>query len=238
MSTSPPPRSLRARLQRHAVLAYFVLTFAISWGAIVAAFGLGPIPPEQLAARGAIVYVSLLLGPSVAGTCMIGLVAGREGFAELRGRLLAWRRSPRWYAVALLLAPLSLCAVLLVLSRGLGLVPDVFVAEGLGSRLLTGVGAGLVVALCEETGWTGFAVPRLRARRSVLTTGVVVGLVWGAWHFPPFWEHDTLAEPVALGLLLARLFSWLPAFRVLMVWVHDRTQSFWAVVLMHAPLAA
>ena len=34
------------------------------------------------------------------------------------------------------------------------------------------------------------------------------------------------------------LFSFLPAYRVLLVWVYDRTQSLLLVVLMHAPLSA
>lgn len=238
MSVSSPEGSLRARVRRHGVLAYFVLTFAISWGAIVAVFGLGPITSEQLATQGAFLYVALLLGPSVAGVSLLGLVSGKEGLAELGRRLLAWRVGLRWYAIALLAAPLSIIPVLLVLSLIPGLIPDVFTIDGLGSRLLTGVGAGLVVALCEETGWTGFAVPRLRERSSVVASGAILGLIWGAWHFPPFWESDTFAQPVAFGLLLARLFSWLPAFRVLMVWVHDRTQSLLVVILMHASLVA
>ena len=43
---------------------------------------------------------------------------------------------------------------------------------------------------------------------------------------------------MAFGLLLARLFSWLPAFRVLLVWVHERTRSLLVVILMHASLVA
>jgi hypothetical protein len=39
-------------------------------------------------------------------------------------------------------------------------------------------------------------------------------------------------------LLTVQLFSFLPAYRVLMVWLYDRTQSLFATILMHAPLAA
>ena len=41
--------------------------------------------------------------------------------------------------------------------------------------------AGLMVGIFEELGWTGFAIPRLRLRYNVFTTGIIVGLVWGAW---------------------------------------------------------
>ncbi len=224
--------------RRYSALAYFVLTFLLSWGAIFAVFGLGPIEPEQLETKGAFLYVSLLIGPSLAGLILIGLESGGAGFADLGRRLVAWRVPPHWYVVALVAAPLTLVAVLLALSLVPGLMPDVFTTDDLGARVGSGVAAGLVVALCEETGWTGFAIPRMRERHSVIVTGSVVALVWGAWHFPPFWEHDTFSDPVGFGLLLARLFSWLPAFRVLMVWVHDRTQSLLVVILMHMSLVA
>jgi len=39
-------------------------------------------------------------------------------------------------------------------------------------------------------------------------------------------------------VLLVRLFSWLPAYRLLMVWVYDRTGSLLVAMLMHASLVA
>lgn len=225
-------------VRRLPVTAYFGLTFAISWGAILGIFGVGPIAAEDLESRGAFLYLALLMGPSIAGLVSIGMASGKAGFAELGRGLIAWRVAPRWYAFAILAAPLTLASVLLALSAVPGMVPDVFTTHDLGTRLGTGMAAGLAVALCEETGWTGFAVPRLRNRFSVLFTGTIVGIVWGAWHFPPFWKSETFAHPIAFGLLLARLFTWLPAFRVLLVWMHEQTRSLLLVILMHASLVA
>ncbi len=232
------PRPLVDAVRRHPVTAHIALTFAISWGGIVAAFGLGPIAPEQIETRGAFLYVALLLGPSLAGLLLLGIDAGKVGFADFGRRLLRWKVDPRWYLLALGAAPLTLAMVLGSLSLVPGLVPDVFSTEGLGGRVGTGVAAGLAVALCEETGWTGFVTPRLRRRHSVLATGAILGFVWGVWHFPPFWEADTFVRPMAFGLLLVRLLSWLPAFRVLLVWVHERTESLLIVIVMHASLVA
>jgi membrane protease YdiL (CAAX protease family) len=94
-----------------------------------------------------------------------------------------------------------------------------------------------VVGCFEEIGWTGFAAPHLRARHSILTTGLAVGVVWGAWHFPLFWEGDSFSATLPLAILVIRLFSWLPPFRVLLVWVHDRTRSLPVVMLMHAAVS-
>ena len=213
-------------------LAYFVLAFAISWGAVLIVAGGVPVREDQLELLG----VAMLLGPSVAGGVLISLVSGRSGFRDLRARLLKWRVNARWYAVALLTAPLSMAAVLLALSLfSPDFFPAILNADDKLALLLTGIAAGLVVSVFEEIGWTGFAVPRLRDRYSVLVTGgIIVGFAWGAWHFILFWENDSFSSALPFALLLARLFSCLPFYRVLMVWVYERTESLFVVILMHA----
>jgi uncharacterized protein len=89
--------------------------------------------------------------------------------------------------------------------------------DSVAGLVLSSVVTGLMVATLEELGWTGFAIPRLRLGFSALTTGLIVGLMWGAWHFPMFWEPGSFAAAVPFTVLVVRLFAWLPAFRVLMV---------------------
>jgi len=224
-------------IKSHPLPTYYVLTFVISWGAILIAAGPGGIPvaTELRMTLGAL----LVLGPSIAGILLTGLVSGRVGLRELLARLLRWRVGGRWYAVALLTAPLSTAAVLLALALlSPEFVPAIFTSDGKAILVLTGIAVGLVVGLFEELGWTGFAIPRLRLRYGVLTTGLIAGFLWGAWHFMMFWESDSFSGALPLALLLARLFSWLPAYRVLMVWVYDRTGSLLVAILMHASLVA
>jgi membrane protease YdiL (CAAX protease family) len=47
-----------------------------------------------------------------------------------------------------------------------------------------GLVVGLLVPFFEELGWTGFATAELRKRHGVLATGLIMGLLWGAWHVP------------------------------------------------------
>jgi membrane protease YdiL (CAAX protease family) len=117
-------------------------------------------------------------------------------------------------------------------------IPLLFTTNDRMTLLLTSVGAGLVVGSFEEIGWTGFAVPRLRQRYALLVTGIVMGMVWGAWHSLVFWESDTFAGVLPLALLLVRLFAWLPAYRVLMTWVYNHTESLFVAILMHGSLVA
>ena len=233
--------TIKASIKKHPVLTYFALTFAISWGGILMVIGPGGILGTKEVSEGLMpfVYLATLLGPSLAGILLTGLVDGRAGFRELLSRLLRWRVGARWYAVALLTAPLLITATLFVLSLTSPVfLPVIVTTDDKVSLLLTGIVMGLVVGFFEELGWTGFAVPRLRQHHGVLTTGLIVGLLWGAWHFILFWESDSFSGALPLALLLVRLFSWLPAYRVLMVWVYDRTESLLVAMLMHASLVA
>ena len=225
----------------HPVVIYFVLTFLISWGGILVVLGPGAFtgataPTEELLP---LVYMAMFAGPSIAGILMTGLVDGKAGFHDLRVRLLRWRVDVRWYVAALLTAPLAVTAVLLPLSlSSAGFLPGVFASDDMVSLLVIGLAAGLMTGLCEELGWTGFVIPRLRLRYGILTTGLIVGMLWGAWHFPLFSGGDLSGALPAALFLPVQLFTFLPAYRVLMVWVYDRTGSLLVAMLMHVSLTA
>lgn len=228
-------------IKSHPVLTYFALTFIFTWGCMALAVYPGgfPITEEQFETAGALVYVAMLVGPSGASFLLVGLLDGRAGFRKLLSHLIRWRVGARWYAAALLTAPLMITMILF----GLSLIssefqPAIVTSDGKLAVVLSSIAVGLAVGLFEELGWTGFAVPRLKQRFGVMATGLIVGIAWGAWHFPPFWESDTFSATLPLVLLLAQLFSWLPPYRILMVWVYDRTESLLMSILMHASLMA
>ena len=84
----------------------------------------------------------------------------------------------------------------------------------------------------------GALIDHLGDRVVVLTTGLIVGLLWGAWHFPLFSGGD-LSGALPLAVFLSvQLLSFLAAYRVLMVWVYDRAGSLLVAMLMHASLTA
>jgi uncharacterized protein len=241
--------TIKTFIQRHPVLAYYVLTFAISWGGMLAVVGAGAggfsITPEQLQALVPYAVPAMLVGPSVAGLLLTGLVDGRAGLREFSSRLLKWRVGARWYAVALLIAPISIMAALFALSLlSPEFLPRIFTADDKAALLLTGIAVGLGAGIFEELGWTGFAIPRLRLRYGILSTGLIVGVLWGVWHFfVNFWASGVTSGALSLALFLPTwlfgvLVGQLTAFRVLMVWVYDRTGSLLVAMLMHVSLAA
>jgi hypothetical protein len=136
---------------------YFALTFAISWGGVVAVVGFDGFPgtAEDFRILLPMVVIAMVAGPSVAGVAATALFVGKTGLHDLWRRFLEFRVGARWYAIALLTAPLVVSGVLLALS----LVSSVF-------------RPGIVTTSDPATH---------------VATGLIVGLVWGAWHLLVVW---------------------------------------------------
>jgi uncharacterized protein len=240
--------TIKTFVKKNPVLTFYALVFAISWSGILLVIG-GPggIPgtSEQVERLMPFVLLVMFAGPSVAGILTTGLVHGRAGLHELLSRLLRWRVRPRWYAAALLPAPLLVAAVLLALSLlSLEFLPGIVTTDDKVTLLLFGIAWGLIGGgFLEELGWTGFAVPALRRRYGVFATGLIVGVLWGIWHvLIAFWASGSLSGESSLVLFVAGFLVFyvvaLPAYRVLMVWVYNRTESLLVAMLMHASLSA
>jgi membrane protease YdiL (CAAX protease family) len=241
--------SFRAFIKRRAVLTFYVLVFALAYGSILIGYGPGALlgmgdfmgaDAEMTSATDMDpnTLLSLFTGaPTYAllGILLIALAYGRVGLRDLRSRLCRWRVGVRWYAVALLTAPLLTTAILFALSlTSQAYLPAIITAEDKASLLVFGLVAGLVTGFFEELAWTGFAAAELRKRHGVLVTGLIVGLAWCLLHLPIFAAIASGAVPVALEVAAA--FFWMLPYRVLMVWVYDRTQSVLMAMLMHLPL--
>lgn len=227
-------------IKRRPVMIYFILVFVISWGGLLIVAGPGGIParPGKFEKLLPMAILALLAGPSIVGILLTSIVYGRAGLREFLSRLFQWGVGGRWYAIALLAAPLLMLAILLPLSLlSPKFVPGLFTVDDKMAHLLFGILVGLSAGIFEEIGWTGFAIPGLRKRYSVLSTGLILGGVWAGWHLlPAIWFSGTVSGPFALTsfLLDPLLFLW--AFRVLMVGVYDRTGSQPVAMLMHASL--
>ena len=230
---------MAALIKKHPLLAYYLLTFALSWGGFVLVVGPGSLVNTNWQAEGTFLsaVMVMLAGPSIAGLLLTGLVDGRAGYRELFARLGTWRVSLRWYAMAILPAPIVAAGVLFALS----LTPSLTTGNKM-AVVLGGLGAA-VTTILEEIGWTGFVVPRLRRRHSVPMTGLIVGVLWALWHFlQQIFVSGTYAGEIPLFVFLmlsvfAAVAS-LTAYRVLMVWVYDRTRSLFVTTLMHGMLTA
>jgi membrane protease YdiL (CAAX protease family) len=212
---------------------YFVLALALTWvlwwPAALEARGLIslPIPAQPLGA----------FGPLVAAVIVTAQERGRAGLRALLGRILQWRVAPIWYGVALLGPPLLYLVAIAMEVVALGGQPPSFDSL-IGVLPIVGIFAVYMVffvALGEEVGWRGYALPALQARYGALLSSVILGALWALWHLPLFFNPDLHYSNMPFVLQLA--FQ-IPA-AILFTWVFNSTGgSVLIAILMHAVLNA
>lgn len=87
----------------------------------------------------------------------------------------------------------------------------------------------------EETGWRGFALPLLQARMTPLAATLIVGLMWGVWHFPA--RPDILLGAYGLwggALLLTILVLRFSVLSIVMTYFYNRVGgSTFIAISMH-----
>lgn len=207
-----------------ALVQYFFLTFVVTWGLWFAAVRvIAPAAPNEL------LMLPGTIAPALVALWLTRRIDGADGVRTLTARLFAWRLPARWYVFALgYMAGIKLLVA--VIHR---LVFDVWPRFGDLSPvvLLIAIAFSTVVQAGEETGWRGFALPRLAAQFGLRTASVVLGVLWAAWHLPLFYLLDSDVGGQSFPVYLMGV----TALSVAMAWLYARTRgSLLLVMLMHA----
>jgi uncharacterized protein len=221
------PFDHEARIRRYPVVAYFALTFLISWtGALVVAaphlIRDEPLPKMT----GILMFPVMLLGPSLAGIVLTRIVNGKSGLRVLVSQICRARVPPGWYT-ALLLPPVLILTVLLFLQR---FVSPVYAPNRFFMGILFGIPAGFL----EEIGWMGYAFPKMRSQSNGLVPSILLGLLWALWHLPVINYLGTATPRGVYWLPFFLAFSFaMTAMRVLIAWIYTNTKSVFMAQLMH-----
>ncbi len=240
---------VRAFSKKYPVLFYYLLAFVLSWVGIlvvIAVKGGLPADKQELEAVLPVAIFSMLGGPSLAGLISIALVDGKPGFRDLWRRLRTWRFGLRWWVIAIFLAPLLLLAMWLALSLFSPVyLPGMITRADRWSRIAMGLSSAIATGFLEELGWSGFVLPKLRERNSTFQTGLIIGVLHGLWHILPMaiWPSIAYAGSLSPAVYvtvrsISFLIGGLVAFRILMVWVYDHTESLLLLSIMHVSLTA
>jgi uncharacterized protein len=190
--------------REHRLVAFFGLTFLISWWAwpfYVA--GISPTP-------------FFPCGPLVAAVIVVGVTEGRSGYRAWGARLLRWRVGWVWWAVAIG-TPLAVLAIASTANILLWSAPTPVLNQLPWTSLLVFGALRFVDPLDgpfgEEPGWRAYAVPELQRSRSPLTATLVLAPLAALWHLPLV--TSGLLAPVGLPITFAITFVY--------VWLFNRT---------------
>src|SRR5918999_510962 len=190
-----------AFVKRHPLVVFFILAYTLT----------RPLIP--LVSVSPLWGFPALFGPALAAVIVATAADGKPSLKDLLGRVVRWRVGARWYAVALGL-PVILALAAAGLHLALGARSSI---EFGGLSVLNFVVFVLIVG--EELGWRGYALPRLLARRSALAASLILGVLWGLWHLPPFFVPGAPQHglPITAFLLLTMAYS------VLFTWIYLHT---------------
>ena len=230
-TTAAPSRTMSATTGTFP-LRFFALAFAFTWFF----WGLGVLGERGVLPALPGFTVIGTFGPLVAAVVLTAHEDGRDGLRSLLGRVVRWRVSPAWYGVAVL-GPVAITVAAISLHVALGgRTPDpASLAGSLPTLVLVSLYMLVFVALGEEVGWRGYALPALQARHGALASSGILGVVWAVWHLPQFFNPATLYGDLPFVLFLAYLVP----FAVLITWVFNSTGgSVLIVMLVHAVMNA
>ncbi|TLF54218.1 CPBP family intramembrane metalloprotease, partial [Nonomuraea sp. KC401] len=181
---------------------FFVLLFVLA----VPFWAAGTLT-EATPAMGLPLSALMFVVPVVAAAIVTYRREGTGGMRSLAARTFGpgGRGRGTWPAAAALL-PLALAVVCAGVARASGLPSALPEMPLLTAPLLVVV--FFLAAACEEAGWTAFATDPLNGRLGPLRTGLLLGAVWGVWHFVPLVQAGHSAAWIAwwfLGTVAARV---------------------------------
>lgn len=222
-------------MTRHPLAAYFVLACAVSW-----LLWLPRIATEQGWDGWAVPdwwHYAGAAGPIVAAVLVVGRTEGMPGLRRLFAQFDPRRASAGWLAFAVG-SPIVLFAAAAAIARAVtGAWPAYDMVAKTSNLPAIGLPLTFIVHVAtfgigEETGWRGYALPRLQARHDALTATLLLAVGWGIWHVPSFFGNTGYADMGgvdlvgwSIGLVLGAVF---------LTWLYNSSSgSLTAIVLWH-----
>ena len=214
--------------ERHGLLAYSVLAYAISWTLIIGAFfGIQAGIVDSDGALGSIANQVAAAAPLLAALIVVSLSRGWSGLAALGRSLFHWRVNPLWYLFLLAIPAIMVSVISIVEPAMPGAVAAKW-QEAVPQLLLGIISIAIFTGLAEEPGWRGYAQPAANRRYQPLIAALIVSVIWALWHLP-----NALFEGV--GLHTALHIPATIANGLVLAWVYNSTRgSVLLVMLTHA----
>ena len=165
------------------LIPFLALTFGLTWGiAAVLIF----FTDQVVAIFGEIsssnpLFILAVYSPGIAGVLLVWRKYGVKGLVSFFRRLTLWRAPAPWWLFLLLGIPAIKyfgAALNGTMSDPFPYSPWFLVFPALAHAFFLGT--------LEEFGWRGLALPLLQRKFSPFWAGLILGIIWAAWHIPAF----------------------------------------------------
>jgi membrane protease YdiL (CAAX protease family) len=199
-------------LKKYQIIIFFILTLIISWY------------PWYTGS-----YGFKAAGPSYAGLIVVLAVSGWKGIVEMLRRLVRWRVDVAWWGAAIFIPPaLTFIAVGIHVLTG-GEAPSFLMWKQEPQSVLF-----LMLILIspmggaggeEPFGWRGYSQPVLLkkwGKWGPLATSALIGIAWGIWHLPEFYNPASTQYAAGIGFILPMTVMWI-ANSIFMTWLYNKT---------------
>ena len=204
-----------SRIQFRSFLPFLLISFGLAWGIL----GLYIILPGRMeAVFGQLtgnhpLFFLAVYAPAIAAFILVARSGGLAGLRSFLGRVLLWRCSAVWYAFLVIGIPLIfICGSAI---RG-NLFSEPFPFRSM-QALFVGLFVSAIKGPMEEFGWRGLALPLLQRKFVPIWAGLILGVIWGLWHFPAFllsgtqqseWSFSAFfAGCLAISVIVTALFN-------------------------------
>jgi membrane protease YdiL (CAAX protease family) len=220
-------------------VAYLAIAFAGTWltllPLVLGQDGLGLFSYRFGEAGILFALLGSFTGPLLAAYLVTLITSGTHGIRILARRYIQWRVGLLWYVVALFGYFFVWLIGYTVWLNGAPLFALIAKPWLLFSSYLAPFLLLMILAIAEETGWRGFALPRLQERYGPLPGTLILGTLHALWHLPAllvpgFISGSTVSMPFIAGWIATAVSATL-----LYTWIFNNSSgSVLIAILVHA----
>jgi membrane protease YdiL (CAAX protease family) len=196
------------------LIPFLALAFGLTWGIaallifftdqVVAVFG-------EISSSNPL-FILAVYSPGIVGIFLVWRYYGLKGLGSFFRRLTLWRMPLVWWLYLLLGIP----AIAYLGAALNGTITDPFPYSP-WYLVLPALAHAFFLGTIEEFGWRGVALPLLQRKLAPFWAGLVVGIIWAAWHMPAFlmsglqfsaWSAGPyFGGVIALSVILTPMFN-------------------------------
>ncbi|SHF25976.1 CAAX protease self-immunity [Arenibacter palladensis] len=170
------------------------------------------------------VSILTVFTPSIVALIFIAITNGKKGLYELFVKQTVKKTGLKWLLISMVGIP-----VLASLAMLTSLDFDISRFDLRTTQLLPQIVVIVLIAVGEEYGWRGFLLPRLMDKFNLLYSSIILGLIWGIWHFPAY----LIGTGVPLQMDFTVFLLWVILGTLFISWIYYYTKSVLTSIIVH-----